>query len=54
MNDYRWWGIFLGTLGTGILFTMWGNTETVQGVGLMCIGSALGVGVTAKIGPTKG
>ena len=50
--DYRWWSIFLGSLIVGTVFVLYGD-ETVRPTGYTLIGSALGVGATAKIGPTK-
>lgn len=51
--DYRWWAIFLGGLGVGTLFVLFGATEAIQTTGIGFISAALGAGATYRIGPTK-
>jgi hypothetical protein len=50
--DYRWWAVFVGSLGAGIAFVLYGD-DVVRATGLTLLGTALGAGATAKIGPTR-
>lgn len=49
--DYRWWGIFVGQVVTGLLLVIFVPDMKTFGVGIL--GSAFGQGATATINPTK-
>jgi hypothetical protein len=47
--DYRWWALFVGQVGVGLVLTFYSDAE----YGKLLLASAFGQGVTGGFGPVK-